>query len=88
MSNTPSLAELLAFADAFDWEGWAEPKNAQAAFAKAVLDRWGTPQPLVRDDTELIQQMLEALVNPGGDHELLRRRVAVVKAARARLENT
>lgn len=45
MSNTPSLRELLDFADAFDWQGWAVPKNAQAAFARAVLAKWGTPQP-------------------------------------------
>ena len=40
MSNTPSLRELLDFADAFDWQDCAVPKNAQAAFAAAVLAKW------------------------------------------------
>lgn len=49
MSNTPSDAELAAFADAFDWDGWIAPALAKRAFASAVLAKWGAPQPVVRE---------------------------------------
>lgn len=44
-SAAPSDAEFEAFRDAFDWDGWTCPKAAQRAFARAVLARWGAPQP-------------------------------------------
>lgn len=45
-SAAPSDAEIEAFRDAFDWDGWTCPKAAQRAFARAVLAKWGAPQPV------------------------------------------
>jgi len=39
----PTDAEIDALRDSFDWEGWIDPKNAQSAFARAVLAKWGSP---------------------------------------------
>lgn len=60
MSNTPSDAELSAFADAFDWDGWIAPALAKRAFARAVLAKWGTPQPVVREPLSDEREAFEA----------------------------
>lgn len=39
----PTDAELTAFTDAFDWEGWISPALSKRAFARAVLAKWGQP---------------------------------------------
>lgn len=39
----PSDAEIEAFREAFDWDGWTCAKAAQRAFARAVLARWSAP---------------------------------------------
>lgn len=36
----PSDAEIEAFREAFDWDGWTCPHAAQRAFARAALARW------------------------------------------------
>lgn len=65
MSNTPSDAEILALAQehlkAFAQfrlgEAWFE---GEVEFARAVLARWGTPQPVVREpltDEQLAEMM-------------------------------
>ena len=41
--KTPTPDELKAFRDAFDWDGWTDPKAAQRAFGLAVLAKWGSP---------------------------------------------
>ena len=54
MSNTPSDAEILAlaqqhlkaFAQFSSGEVWFE---GEVEFARAVLAKWGTPQPVVRE---------------------------------------
>ena len=54
MSNTPSDAEILAlaqqhlkaFAQFSPGEVWLE---GEVEFARAVLEKWGTPQPVVRE---------------------------------------
>ena len=40
-----------------------------------------------KQDTALIQRLLDALVHPGGDPTALQERVAVVKDARERLKS-
>lgn len=41
----PTDAEIEAFREAFDWEGYTDPRVAQRAFGCAVLARWGAAAP-------------------------------------------
>jgi len=41
----PTDAEIEAFREAFDWEGYTDPRVAQRAFGRAVLARWGAAAP-------------------------------------------
>lgn len=49
--KTPTPDELEAFRDAFDWDGWTDPKAAQRAFGLAVLAKWGSPVVAVEPGT-------------------------------------
>lgn len=60
------------------WENYS-PTQGIESFVRSVEAE------VRKDDEALIRRLLEALVSPGGEHALLRERVAVVKAARARL---
>jgi len=66
MSKTPSDAELAAFADAFDWDGWIAPALAKRAFARAVLAKWGAPQPVAREP--LSNEQIESIFIDHGWH--------------------
>jgi hypothetical protein len=80
MSNTPSDAEieklaaehLKAFAQ-FTGAGdvWVE---GEVAFARAVLARWGTPQPVVREPLSdaQIKELIEDGVFLGNCKEIVR----------------
>lgn len=86
MSNTPSDAEieklaaehLKAFAQ-FSGAGdvWVE---GEVAFARAVLAKWGTPQPVVREP--LTQGQIESLLWTYGYDPDDDRMVAILQAAR------
>lgn len=39
----PSDAEIDAAIQAFDWEGWVDPKKAKRAFTREALARWTAP---------------------------------------------
>lgn len=39
----PVDAEIDAAIQAFDWEGWADPKKAKRAFTREALARWAAP---------------------------------------------
>lgn len=45
ISAAPSEADLEKFCDAFDWDGWTDPKAAQRAFARAALAKLGKTSP-------------------------------------------
>lgn len=50
MSNTPSDVEIIALADETRTaEGGANGYILPISFARAVLAKWGTPQPVVRE---------------------------------------
>ena len=64
MSNTPNDAELGKLAEECGI-GWAAGLGGMSdflsAFARAVLARWGTPQPVVREplsDAQIAEMML------------------------------
>ena len=83
MSNTPSDAEILAlaqqhlkaFAQFSAGEIWFE---GEVEFARAVLARWGTPQPVVREP------LTEEQISDGAEssHIHIRQRRAFIIGAR------
>lgn len=63
----PTDAEIDALRDSFDWEGWIDPKNAQSAFARAVLAKWGQPahsgEPVAWVDERVISWLANSRAN-------------------------
>ena len=90
MSNTPSNTEA--------WDLWLESITgghhpaSLAKFARAVLAKWGTPQPVVREpltDAQIAEMMRDtwgcASIAPRHALEFARAVEAAITAARARL---
>ncbi|PUA95466.1 hypothetical protein C8C99_0266 [Acidovorax sp. 107] len=84
MALSDELEALAKRHGALSYRNRADTQNPAFGFSVAGLE--SLLAEVRKDDEALIRRLLEALVSPGGEHALLRERVAVVKAARARLQ--